>query len=149
MEKFLIIMAFALFLVYCDDAPRSGSIVQVSKVKSDSDARSLKAKLIECMSEKHNSEHGVKCKPRVEIQAWLESKDDHEVFLLINEVYDTRQRTKFPLLRPYLVQVSMSEHTLMYPLLLNQVVDVTCKQQEMLQRRQTNENDMMMKTGIN
>jgi len=140
MEKFLIIMAFALFLVHCDDAPRSGSIVQVSKGKSDSN---LKAKLITCMNEKQNSEHGVKCKPRVEIQAWLESKDHHKVFLLIDEVYDTKKRAKFSLLHPYLIEVSMSEHTLMYPLVLNQVVDVTCKQQEMLHRRQTdNQNGM-------
>lgn len=123
----------------------SGSIVQLSKVNKNEEVRMLKASLIPCLN--HSHINGVKCKPRVEIKAWLDPRDEHETFLLIDEVYDAKERMNFPLLHPYIIQVSMSEQTLLYPLLLNQVVDVSCTEHEVVQRREADNDGALVTEG--
>lgn len=127
---FLIVLSVALLLpslcqtASIDGVLKTGSIVQVSKPSTDSVVRMLKASLTPC--KKHHSQSN--CKPKLEIQAWLDPGADHETFLVIDEVHDVKGRASFKLMDPYLVQVSIGERKLVYPLLLNQIVEVTCEE---------------------
>lgn len=123
-------------IVSCDkNVDKSGNIIQISKAVKGSDVRMLKAILLPC--ESHLQHDKAKCKSRLNIKAWFDPKNEHEMFLLIDEVYDTKERMKYSLMEPYLIQVSTSEQTLSYPLLLNQVVNVSCNERnELVQRRE-------------
>lgn len=131
--------------VTCDDGDVTGrsSIVQLSKQRETPDIRSLKASLNPCKV--HHKE--VKCTPELDIEVWMVPKDEHETFLLIDEVYDSHERKNFPLLHPYMIQLSTSEQTLMYPLVLNQVVDVSCNEGEVVQRREADNSEALTNEG--
>lgn len=116
-----------------------GNIVQVSKNNEGmSGVQALKATLLS-----NKIDRKVKAAPRLVINAWMNSKDEHvTTFLLVDEVYDANERTSFPLKHPYLIEVSTSEQTLVYPLLLTDVVKVTCNENEMVQSREADKDGM-------
>lgn len=132
MKFSFVLLAVALVLnsIFCSDDIEA-NIVQLSRVSKKSNVRKLKANLFPC---KLNNRHGIKCKPKLEIKAWMDPKEQ-ETFLLIDEAYDIKGKTVFPLLRPYLIQVSTGEQTVAYPLLLQQIVEVNCNESEFVQRR--------------
>lgn len=119
-----------------------GSFVQASTVDKNSNVRSLKASLNSCVNQ-----HPVECKQTLKIKAWIDLQDDHEIFLIIDEIYDVEEQMNFPLLHPYMIQVSTLEQTSMQPLLLNQVVDVSCAQHEPVQRREADNDGALTDEG--
>lgn len=129
--------------VECDDVTGRSSIVQLSMQRETPDIRSLKANLIPCKAHHKN----FKCTPKLDIEVWMVPKDEHETFLIIDEVYDSHERMSFPLLHPYMIQLSTSEQTLMYPLVFNQVVDVTCNESELVQRREADNSEALTNEG--
>lgn len=126
-----------------NDYDVGGSIAQVSRFSKISDVRMLKATLVPSKT-KHQ---GIRNRLKIKVNAWLDSKGEHETFLLIDEVYDARVRMSFPLKNPYLIQVSTSERTLTYPLILNTTVDVTCDEGEKLRRRKA-DNEALTDEGL-
>lgn len=131
---------FVLFLVLLLTMASNGAeaqrevIVKLSDQKTD--ARALKAILTPCKGRKkiHRGEH---CGSRVEIKAWLDMDDPQTKFLVIDEVYDVRQKQNLRLLHPYMLQVSNIEQSLTVPLNLNQIVEVACEVKESVRRRQS------------
>lgn len=146
MKKFLITvlsLTFVLMSVGSVDF-NCRNIVQLSKENqnADSDVRRLQASIVPCQNQ-----HRVKCQPHIQIRAWIDPKTDEQTFLLIDEVHDAKERTNLQLMSPYLIQVSTGEHTSMYPLVLNQVVDVTCPQNEPMQRRTADNGETLANEG--
>lgn len=81
------------------------------------------------------------------IKVWINPQENHETFLLIDEVYDTKERVKLPLAHPYLLQVSTGEQTSLYPLTLNQMVDVSCAGTQPVQKRQADNDKTLKREG--
>lgn len=133
---------FLVFQLSCNEVTSSGNIVQVSKASKNSEVRTLKATLLPCLE--HDK---TKCKSQLNIKAWLDLKSEHEIFMLIDEAYDINERMNVPLMHPYLIQVSTSEQTLSYPLILNQVVNVSCNESEMMQRREADNDRTLADEG--
>lgn len=127
-----------LILLFCravnSDYGVCGSIVQLSRCCKTSDVRMLKANLLS--SREHDQHHhDAKRKPHMLINAWLDPKDQYEIYLLVDEVYDANKRRSL-LTNPYLIQLSTTEQTLTYPLMLNDVVNVACNDDELVHRRE-------------
>lgn len=132
---FYLICAISISLGNCGIA--DSNILQLSQSSKNSDGvRLFKATIIPC-----KNHHNGNCETRLDIKAWIDLKDAREIFLIIDEVYDARERANFPLLHPYMIKLSTSQPLLMYPLLLNQVVDVSCNESEVVQRREA-DNDV-------
>jgi hypothetical protein len=123
------------------------NIVQLSKENQNtfSDVRRLHASIIPCQSP--HQEKGVKCQPLILIKAWIDPKTDEQTFLIIDEIHDAKDRTSDQLMNPYLIQVSTGEPTSLYPLVLSQVLDVTCPEKESLRRRTADNGAILTKKG--
>jgi hypothetical protein len=142
--KVFTLLSFIFYFNYSVsfEIEQSGDIIQLSKTNKDDNVLTLKATLVvPCHF------HDKKCKPQIEIKAWMERKDKLETFLLIDEIYDTNAQMSFPLLHPYMIQVSTSEPTIMYPMSLNQVVDVSCNEKELVQRRAADNEETSQNEG--
>lgn len=126
-------------LVESDAIGERSTVVQVSKPSKNPDLPLVKATLARC------SDDEAKCTPTIQIEAWMIPKDDHETFLIIDEVYCQRDRQKLPLLHPYMIQVTTGEQTLMYPLRLNQLLDVSCD--GAVQRREADDGEALTNEG--
>lgn len=118
--------------VNCDSSD-GHSAIKLSSVNRMSEIRTVKANLISCKNNK-NHQREANCIPQFEIKAWLDPKVQQSYFLLIDKVYDVEQRMNFPLSHPYMIQVSVIQHTILYPMVLKEVIDVKCESQ-------INEND--------
>jgi hypothetical protein len=125
------------------------NIVQLSKENQnvDLDVQRLRASIIPCLNQHHKNRGD--CKPSILIRAWMNQKSEKQTFLLIDEVHDARERTNRQLINPYLIQVSTGEPTSMYPLVLNQVVDVTCPTTVPVQRRTVDNGATLADEGEN
>lgn len=136
-----VLMLISFHAVNCD-CSIGGSIVQISRSSKTSDVRMLKAVLL--LSQNHREPEGNK---QIKVDAWFDMKEDYEMFLLIDEVYDADARMNFPLKNPYMIQVSTGEQSLFYPLLMNDVVNVTCNEGEMVQRRDADNDEALTDEG--
>lgn len=143
------ILSFIFILTAANSADYDDcmNIVQLSKENQnvDSNVRRLHASIIPCQSQ-HN-ENRVKCQPHILIKAWMSPKSDEQTYLIIDEVHNARDRTNHRLMNPYLVQVSTGEPTSMYPLVLNQLLDVTCPVRETLRRRTADNGEALRNEG--
>lgn len=136
---FLLIFSTLFVLQFNADVEttnQGSSIVQLSSPLKKSDVRLLKAMLILPCDSSDNHRQDPDCKPRVEVRAWLDWKDSHEMFLLIDEVHVVKERKSLLLVDPYLIQVTMIEQNSFYPLASNQVINISCDFPESLQRRE-------------
>ena len=123
------------------------NIVQVSKENQnkDSDVQRLQASIIYCPNQHRESID--KCQTHIQVRAWMNPKSDEQTFLIIDQVHDAEKRINLQLMNPYLIQVTTGEQTSMYPLALNQVLNVTCPTRELVQRRTADNGDTFANEG--
>lgn len=150
MKNFLIdflSLSFILTYVASVELDDCKHIVQVSKENqnTDSDVRRLQASIIYCQNQ--HRESLVKCQAHIQIKAWMNLKSDEQTFLIIDQVHDVEKHTNLQLINPYLIQVTTGEQTSTYPLVLNQVLDVTCPTRELVQRRTADNGDTLTREG--
>lgn len=112
-----------------DDVKGGGSLIQISCTNKNSNVQMLKAFLISCTTH-------TKCISRVDVRGWLNANEKREFFLLIDEVFDPNERMFASLLNPYLIQVSESETVASFPLLFEQIVDVSCRGNDVPKKRE-------------
>ena len=139
-KSFLCISMLASIHILCavkGDYSVDGNIFQLSRSNKKSDMRVLKATLV--LSNKNRKQ--------IVVDAWLDSTENHGTFFLVDEVYDTSLGLNFPLRNPYLIQISTSEQTLAYPLLFNDVVNVSCNENELVQRREVDNDRTLADEG--
>lgn len=116
------------------------NLIQISSENEIANVQMLKAILVSSCDNKTSTS---KCAPRIEVRKWLNSNENRETFLLIDEVFDLKEQIQLPLLHPYLIQVSAAETIASFPLQLEQNVDVSCSQND-VRRREVYQKGMSM-----
>jgi hypothetical protein len=138
MNIFLVILAFYVSITKstshgCSNV-HGANLIQISCANKNSNVQMLKAFFISC-----KNTHS-KCISRVNVLGWLNetASDKRETFLLIDKVFDPKEHAFAQLLHPYLIQVSSSETIATFPLHSQQIVDVSCSENDVTNGRKSN-----------